>query len=34
VGGVTFVALIAFATIVSEKPKSRNEKPPKKNLAK
>ncbi|HEY5350674.1 MAG TPA: formate/nitrite transporter family protein [Candidatus Lustribacter sp.] len=34
VGGVTFVALIAFATMVSENPKSRNEKPPKGNLAK
>ena len=33
VGGVTFVALIAFATIASENPKSRNEKPPKKNDA-
>jgi formate/nitrite transporter FocA (FNT family) len=33
VGGVTFVALIAFATIVNEKPKSRNEKPRKKNPA-
>ncbi len=33
VGGVTFVALIAFATIVSENPKSRKDKPSKKNLA-
>jgi formate-nitrite transporter family protein len=33
VGGVTFVALIAFATIASENPSSRKEKPPKKNVA-
>jgi formate/nitrite transporter FocA (FNT family) len=34
VGGVTFVALIAFATIVTENPDSRKDKPPKKNPAK
>jgi hypothetical protein len=34
VGGVAFVALLAFATIAGEETKSRDEKPPKKNVAK